>query len=36
MWGWAIKAGDGTTIEIYCPKGKDKFLIAVKDGKVIV
>lgn len=29
-----LKAGDGFTIEIYCPKCKGKFLIAVKDGKV--
>ena len=31
-----LKAGDGSTIEIYCPKCKGKMLIAVKDGKVIV
>ncbi len=31
-----FKAGDGSTIEIYCPKCKGKMLIAVKDGKVIV
>ena len=31
-----FKAGDGSTIEIYCPKYKGKMLIAVKDGKVIV
>ncbi len=31
-----LKASDGSTIEIYCPKCKCKMLIAVKDGKVIV
>ncbi len=31
-----LKAGDGSTIEIYCPKCKGKMFIAVKDGKVIV
>ena len=31
-----LKAGDGSTIEIYCPKCKGKYLIAVKDGKVTV
>lgn len=31
-----LKAGDGLNIEIYCPKCTGKFLIAVKDGKVIV
>ena len=31
-----LKAGDGSNIEIYCPKCTGKFLIAVKDGKVIV
>lgn len=31
-----LKAGDGSTIEILCPKRKGKMLIAVKDGKVSV
>ena len=31
-----LKAGVGSTIEIYCPKCKDKMLIEIKDGKVIV
>ncbi|WP_251547926.1 cysteine-rich KTR domain-containing protein [Pumilibacter intestinalis] len=31
-----LKADNGSTIEIYCPKCKGKMLIAVKDGKVIV
>ncbi len=31
-----LKAGDGSNIEIYCPKCKGKKLIAVKDGKVIM
>ena len=29
-----LKAGDGSTIEIYCPKCKGKMFIAVKDGNV--
>lgn len=35
-WYKLLKASDGSTIEIYCPKCKGKTLIAVKDGKVIV
>ena len=31
-----LKAGDGSTIEIYCPKCKAKMLIEIKNGKVIV
>ncbi len=31
-----LKAGDGSTIEIYCPKCKGKTLIEVKDGKITV
>lgn len=31
-----LKAGDGSTIEILCPKCKGKMLITVKDGKVSV
>ena len=36
FWYKLLKAGDGSTIEIYCPKCKGKMLIAVKDGKIIV
>ena len=31
-----LKAGDGSTIEIYCPKCKGKMLIEIKNGKIIV
>ena len=31
-----LKAGDGSTIEIYCPKCKGKMQIAAKDGQVTV
>lgn len=31
-----FKLGDGSTIEIYCPKCKGKMQIAVKDGQVTV
>ena len=31
-----LKAGDGSTIEIYCPKCKLKLLIEIKDGKTII
>ncbi len=31
-----LKAGDGSTIEIYCPKCKGKMLIAVKDGYYLI
>lgn len=31
-----LKAGDGSTIEIYCQKCKNKMSIVIKDGKVIV
>lgn len=31
-----LKAGDGSNIEIYCPKCKAKMLIEIKDGKIII
>lgn len=31
-----FKAGDGSYIEIYCPKCKTKLLIEIKDGKIII
>ena len=31
-----LKAGDGSTIEIYCPKCNGKMQIAAKDGQVTV
>ena len=31
-----FKAGDGSNVEIYCPKCKAKLLIEIKDGKIII
>ena len=31
-----LKAGDGSTIEIYCPKCKAKLQISINDGKVLI
>ena len=31
-----LKAGDGSNIEIYCPKCKAKMLIEIKDGKILI
>lgn len=31
-----LKAGEGSNIEIYCPKCGDKMTIEIKDGKIIV
>lgn len=30
------KAGDGSTIEIHCPKCNEKMTIEIKDGKVVI
>lgn len=31
-----LKAGDGSNIEIFCPKCNDKMTIEIKDGKVVI
>lgn len=31
-----LKAGDGSIIEIYCPKCKLKLQIEIKDGKITI
>ena len=31
-----LKAGDGSNIEIYCPKCRAKMIIEIKDGKIII
>lgn len=31
-----LKAGDGSNVEIYCPKCKAKLFIEIKDGKIII
>ncbi len=31
-----LKAGDGSNIEIYCPKCKAKLQIEIKDGKITI
>ena len=31
-----LKAGDGSNIEIFCPKCKAKLLISVNDDKVLI
>ncbi len=31
-----LKAGDGSNVEIYCPKCKAKLQIEIKDGKIII
>lgn len=31
-----LKAGDGSTIEIHCPKCGAKMLIEIKDGKITI
>lgn len=31
-----LKAGDGSNIEIYCPKCGAKMTIEIKDGKIII
>lgn len=31
-----FKAGDGSNVEIYCPKCKAKLQIEIKDGKIII
>ena len=31
-----LKAGDGSTIEIHCPKKKKKMTIEIKDGKITI
>ena len=31
-----FKAGDGSNIEIYCPKCKAKMIIEIKDGKITI
>jgi len=30
------KAGDGSNIEIYCPKCNEKMTIDVKDNKIVI
>ena len=30
------KAGNGSTIEIHCPKCGAKMLIEIKDGKIVI
>ncbi len=31
-----LKAGDGSNVEIYCPKCKVKLQIEIKDGKITI
>lgn len=31
-----LKTGNGSTIEIYCPKCGAKMTIEIKDGKIII
>ncbi|MDE7305762.1 MAG: cysteine-rich KTR domain-containing protein [Clostridia bacterium] len=31
-----LKAGDGSNIEIYCPKCKAKMIIEIKNGKITI
>ena len=31
-----LKAGDGSTIEIHCPKCAEKMTIEIKDGKITI
>ncbi len=31
-----FKTGDGSNVEIYCPKCKAKLQIEIKDGKIII
>jgi uncharacterized Zn finger protein (UPF0148 family) len=31
-----LKAGDGSNIEIFCPKCGDKMIIEIKDGKITI
>jgi len=31
-----LKAGDGSNIEIFCPKCGEKMSIAIKDGKITI
>ncbi len=31
-----FKAGDGSSVQIYCPKCKLKLQIEIKDGKIII
>ena len=31
-----LKAGDGSTIEIHCPKCGEKMTIEIKDGKITI
>lgn len=31
-----LKAGEGSNIEIFCPKCGDKMTIEIKDGKILV
>lgn len=31
-----FKAGDGSNVEIYCPKCKAKLIVEIKDGKITI
>lgn len=31
-----LKAGDGSNIEIHCPKCGEKMAIEIKDGKIVI
>lgn len=31
-----LKAGDGSNIEIRCPKCNEKMTIEIKDGKIVI
>jgi len=31
-----FKAGDGSNVEIYCPKCKAKLIIEIKDNKITI
>ena len=31
-----LKAGDGSEIEIYCPKCREKMMIEIKDNKIVI
>lgn len=31
-----LKAGDGSNIEIHCPKCNEKMTIEIQDGKIVI